>query len=135
MRIILIAGLPGSGKTHLAREFAEMDSPFSWGTDVIVVDDISDSEQLPKYADVLIVTDVNFCSEAVRGLAMKELRKRYPRLSHEWYFFENAPWKCRNNVLHRNDGRDVEATIARFAVEYQVPFGYTPIPIWHEAPC
>ena len=124
MRVILIAGLPGSGKTYLANYFASKTE----GT--VVVDDITDLNQLPESANQLVITDVNFCDPKVREKAEKKLRAKYLWCSIEWYFFENAASKCRKNVLHRNDGRNVESTISRFEKTYEVPIAYVPLQVW-----
>ena len=58
MKITLIIGLPGSGKSFLAKRLGQEE-----GT--IVVDDIAAMEQLPDHANKLIVTDVNFCDDSI----------------------------------------------------------------------
>ena len=49
MRITLIVGLPGSGKTHLANKLKVKRTT--------VVDDITSLEQLPDSPQELIITD------------------------------------------------------------------------------
>ena len=124
MKIILIVGLPGSGKSYLANLLAKDDE------NSVIIDDISDTAQLPKLANLLIITDVNFCQDSVRDLAIHILNKIYPHVSIEWVFFENNSAACRLNVAHRNDGRYVEGTIRRFENEYHIPRGYSPVGIW-----
>lgn len=121
MRIILIIGLPGSGKTYLANKLQ------SGGT---VIDDITDQNQLPERCERLIITDVNFCDEKLLKKACVILQSKYPGAVIDRMYFENDAKKCRRNVEYRNDGRNVEGTIRRFEKIYKIPIGYQAIKIW-----
>ena len=124
MKITLIIGLPGSGKTFLAKKLGQED-----GT--IVIDDIVGIEQLPDNAQNLIITDVNFCDETILHRALHKLYQKYRNPDIRCIYFENNPEKCRRNVLYRNDGRNVEGTIERFTKVYHPdPRLDTVIPIW-----
>ena len=113
MKITLIIGLPGSGKTWLANELAEPTTA--------IIDDITSLDQLPDDAEELIITDVNFCDSTILNQATAILRERYGSISIERVYFENDAALARQNVERRNDGRNVEGTIRRFESIYQPP--------------
>ena len=121
-RVILICGLPGSGKTDLAYKLKKPSS--------IVIDDIARIEDLrdalAKNPDEVIVTDPAFCNTQVRELATKKLLG----YDIEWIFFENDPVKCKVNVDHRNDGRLVKGLIEALSKTYVIPPSHTPRKIW-----
>ena len=98
MRIVLIVGLPGSGKTHFANQIRKVGEKM--GDEVIVVDDIVNLNQLPSTCGTLVITDVNFCDTNIRASAHVALKQKYgndvPLL---WFFYENNVDKCRGNVL------------------------------------
>lgn len=113
--IILIVGLPGSGKTHLANQLSNSNRVF---------DDITSLDELP-YNDNFVITDVNFCDNKILSMAIKKLNELYPNHFIEVIYFENDSDKCRKNVIYRcsefNDCRNVEGTIRRFEKIYYPP--------------
>ena len=121
MRITLIVGMPGSGKTYLAYRLDD---------NAIVIDDIRSQNELPPPCEHLVITDVNFCDQTIRDKSVAILNERYGNPHIDFVFFENDAEKCRKNVLYRNDGRNVEGTIRRLAPIYQIPQGYKPRTIW-----
>lgn len=130
MQVVLIAGLPGSGKSRLAAEYG--------GRGFVVVDDIRDRESLAlplaRNADV-VVTDPNFCKPAARAAAESWIRTTNPLANVVWIFFSNDPDQCRLNVARRKaqgDAREVEGTIARMASLYAIPADATTIPVWRD---
>ena len=124
MRITLIVGLPGSGKTYLANKLALERTT--------VIDDITSCEQLPESPKELIITDVNFCDAKILETAKYRLKDMYPNAEFDIIYFENDAKKARLNVLYRNDGRNVEGTISRFERIYSPPTDglFPPREIW-----
>lgn len=110
MKITLIIGLPGSGKTHLANTICN-----------VVIDDITSLTQLPVDVDEFVITDVNFCDASMINRAENILYKWYGDVEIKRIYFENDSTKARKNVEYRNDGRKVEGTIRRFEKIYNPP--------------
>lgn len=110
--IYLIIGLPGSGKTHYANTVLRH---------LPLVDDISYIKQLPLTGD-FVLTDVNFCDARILDTAETLLKQKYPDATLYKIYFENDVDKARQNVQRRNDGRNVEGTIMRFAPMYKPPY-------------
>jgi hypothetical protein len=123
MKIVCIAGLPGSGKTWLARRSAA-----GGGT---VCDDIRGPEEISLDADgPIYITHCHFCIAQVRSDAATSLRRRFPDAGVEFWFFENDPAQCLANVKGRNDGREVEGLIRLLSRNYVIPRGAKVIPVW-----
>lgn len=125
MNIICIVGLPGSGKTTLAKSLCMRED--------VVLDDIKSLDDLNsglRFCDrsggKVIITDPNFCLAETREFAMKSLKYH----TVNWIYFENDPVKCLNNVKHRNDGRPVDSSIKFYTKRYIIPSNVTPSKIW-----
>lgn len=117
MKISLIVGLPGSGKTTLCNKMKGL-----------VIDDISKcTNNIPSYlrkiatTDHLIISDVYFCLEKTRKDALKVIEKLFPNSEIEWIFFENSPDKCSRNVKRRDDKRKVDGLIKTLTKVYKIP--------------
>jgi hypothetical protein len=128
--ITCIAGLPGSGKTHLMDEISAQYPPLrAWA-----VDDITELGQLPGvhavfHLDHLIIADPHFCRESTRVRAETLLTGWYNR-PIEWIFFENNPQRCRENVHCRNDQRRVLGMIHILSQLYTIPAGADVRPVY-----
>lgn len=122
MKVTLVAGLPGSGKTFMLRSMRE--------DGATCIDDIRDLSDLPEQpVPWLAISDVNFCRQDVRDAAEFEIARRFGSVDLEWIFFENDPDQCRANAIGRNDDRDVHADIDALCRLYAVPEGAQSIPV------
>ncbi len=130
MRIVLIAGLPASGKTHLGNKIALeqnltlIDDPI----DLIEVELIvSNSEK------GIVLCDHNFCIPRLRKLATNYLLEKFPNAELEWIFFENDVNQCLSNLYYRQDNGDdrkVEGLIRGLSPYYSIPCDEKCIPVW-----
>lgn len=120
--ILMIIGLPGSGKTTLINKMTGILNDF---IDAVVVDDINSLDQLPEdFKNVLILSSPLFCYKETREKATSELMRRYPDALIKYEFFENAPDKCWTNVMNRNDGRLISYdSIKHLSKSYHLPAG------------
>lgn len=116
MKITLIVGLPGSGKTWLANQLLEQDPQ------AVFIDDPKNSELIKGYADRnILIADPNLCDSHIRSSAIQALVNIYPGCEIDWHFFENNIQQCKENVKFRSDGRNVENTINFLSKIYNVP--------------
>lgn len=124
MNIILVIGLPGSGKTYYCNNLDS--SRFN------VFDDIETLDNLPATDDqrILVLSSPRFCYPGILRLCKEYLLKQYDGCVIECIYFENAPAKCLKNVVYRNDGRRVENTITSMSKYYKIPSGIIPLIIW-----
>lgn len=122
-------GLPGSGKTTLAKKMVAEDSSLLLFDDLTVAS-LQDALTTLKQGKSCILVDVFLCMGDKREKAKKILQTTGAQI--EWIFFENDPIKCLSNVRDRqedNDLREVGGSIDRFKGIYVVPEGVTPIRI------
>ncbi len=128
-RMILIAGLPGAGKSHL------LDGLKRGGW--ITFDDPKDLREIePFLADGyckhsnIAIADPHFCRESTRKKVEEWVKGR---ALIWWIFFENDANKCRNNVRFREskgDNRKVMGYITQLSKVYHIPSNATVLKIW-----
>ena len=121
MKIFLLVGMPGCGKTYLGNQLSKE-------LDAVFIDDVNLNNGIQQvknavagHVSPLVVADVFLCREKEREAAKKILEDRGYDI--EWIFFENDPEKCLKNVRRRDDGRKVEGLIRQLTKEYTIPEG------------
>lgn len=115
MKFILLVGLPGSGKTHFGNESG---LPF--------FDDITQHGGqdallgLPEGS--VVISDFGFLFEQVRNNAVDSLLKQFPGSTFEWMVWENNPAACFDNIVRRDDGRNLSlGTLKELSKLYTYP--------------
>lgn len=121
MKVTLLVGLPGCGKTFLGSELAKNGALF---IDDISIQGLSPLRQAMYGESDVVVADTFLCRENERKLAASWLKLFGCEI--EWVFFENNPEKCLRNVEQRADGRKVEELIGVLTKEYKIPEGVVP---------
>ncbi len=123
-KIILIAGLPGSGKQHLAQELS------SQAEKPLVVESLAALRELDTVtleAETLIVTAAEFCVDDARNSTLSLLREKFGNQCElTWIYLENKPCLCMENVGHRDphcDNRKIAAEILSLSRQYHIPTG------------
>jgi len=117
MKIVVIVGLPGSGKTILGKE---LESKGYYFIDDISVCGLNKFLDAVKYQiDKIALSDCFLCKKKDREKCTVFLSKYTDNI--EWIFFENNPQKCYLNVDKRNDGRSVKGLIDILSKEYNIP--------------
>ena len=97
MEVIVIVGLPGSGKTRLIQEFEargyhcfdDMNVDWQYNTARML--------QLIHERRNIACSDIMFCTRFFRRRLERTLG-----VPLRWIFFENSPWQCAKNCLYRH---------------------------------
>jgi len=140
--LILVVGLPGSGKTHLLKH------EFSDSTKYIIFDDVkanavlncSDFTYSQHYPDIInemksstkhiVISDIDFCNyekyKRIRDILNWWINEMKYRYSIKLIVFENAPDKCINNV-EKQIGKDEKSRTNRKAMINRYSQIYDPI--------
>lgn len=130
VKVVLICGLPGSGKTHEANRMASME------VNAVVVDDPGPGD-LDKVLDLVqqyrtvIITDPLLCRDQDREAALRVFQG-IPECSVETIWFRNEPEVCLENLLIR-DGKDPrmgEFWVRNLSTGYHVPEGVQTLPCY-----
>lgn len=111
--VIFVVGLPGSGKTYWANQ----------QNDGYVLDDPTDLNKIAKIINQynkVYITDPHLVLESNRINAQKFVENMGVK-NIQWVFFENNPEACWENVLRRNDGREVKGMIFTYSTLYRTP--------------
>lgn len=129
LKIIMIVGLPGSGKTTWGSSFVK-ENPNSFFIDDISIVTKNAKEYLmaikkenKPYVNLLIA-DVLFCQKEVRDKAYQVIREVFPESEIKPIFFENSIEKCHKNVEQRKklgDDRKVSELIVNLSKKYSIP--------------
>ncbi len=140
-KLIVVVGLPGSGKSYLVRCLAREYSAFS------VEDYMKESiNHLPLLTDSrhhndlicslregrnCVIADIEFCKSLRRDELEKIVRDAVSGITIEWQYFENNPEKCIANVKRRNrpNAQQEIEKIGCLSKQYYVPPNVKPISI------
>lgn len=116
MRIHLLIGLPGCGKTTLGQELLKSNPG------AIFIDDANPESPWPAApVPFMIIASPNFCRAVVRDNALNWLAQKYPSATFEFTYFAPDLATCQDNVRHRADGRNVSPTLSLMARAYDIP--------------
>jgi hypothetical protein len=141
-QLILLGGLPGSGKTSYARQLEEL----GW----VFYDDFQnraagDSPLFPDsrhYQELLshlrsgrrvILSDIRVIHEEYRRSAAAALQSSIGSVPTELHLFTNDPQQCAQNVRNANDGRRLQPrldAIQHWTNHYSAPPGAVIHPVW-----
>jgi predicted kinase len=142
--IMLLAGLPGSGKTtHLCRMLAD-----GWLTfddyKAQAFEDCSRFGSSRKFLPLIsalraglkcVVADIDFCKPESREEAEGLLFAIFPNVQLHWLFFENNPSACEANVRNRNSASwEIELKKVReYSASYSIPRNADVLPVGRNA--
>jgi hypothetical protein len=138
--VVLVAGLPGCGKTTLRGELerqgyrvfddykacAHENSPRFWNSrhyDHLL--------QLLREGARCAAADIDFCHAEARTEAERTLRDQFPSVRLEWRFFANDPDACEANIRRRNRehlDRDLRK-MREYSAIYSIPPGAVILPV------
>lgn len=112
----MIIGLPGSGKTELAKQISKE-------TGQTVVDDPESVEDVLLTDGNIVLSDPFLCQEETRNGVSLLMQQRFPELEQEEIFFENDPKQAKENAIARGT-RNVNGLISYLTKVYK-PDGKT----------
>jgi hypothetical protein len=134
MKVIIIIGLPCSGKTWLANQLSLgiipiIDDSICLGRDVLSI------HTLDELKNGYILTHPFLCVKEILQSEIDWINKTFHGMNVfiECVYFENNIQKCLKNLEHRirmGDLRNVELSIRRLAQEYIIPENTLTLPIW-----
>jgi hypothetical protein len=141
--LILVAGLPGCGKTtYLCQKCREGWLAFD-DFQAHAFEDCSQFRSSRKLRALLsalqdglscIVADIAFCDEAHRKDAESVLRAEMPGLAFTWEFFSNDRNACEANVKRRSSAgiqHDL-CCLAKYSAAYHIPDGAVVRSVWRK---
>ncbi len=126
-RITFILGLPGSGKTHLAKSLMTSEST--------LIDDLNQNivdvdKFIKNPTPHLIITDPLAVRYTPEWITIK-LKELFGECEVEFIPFENDPLTAYYNTKRRNDGRKISrASINTDSARYKPELWGTPVPVY-----
>lgn len=96
MPVIVIVGLPGSGKSGLMDELERSGYTLYENITQDWNGNLPRARSHAREGKNVAITDLMFCDESWRSRLERELG-----LPVQWIFFENNPWQCAKNCLYR----------------------------------
>lgn len=132
-QLVLLGGLPGSGKTTYAKRLEKEGWVFYDDFQARAAGDSPDFRSSRHYAELrahigvghqCIVSDIRVIHQEYRIGAAAALRQDVGSVPTELHLFENNPDQCAENVRNAEDGRRVEPrlqAIAFWSKHYSAP--------------
>ena len=117
--LYIYCGLPGSGKTYLARKkFFEVGGFFL--DDKFSIYDLKEAITYPN--SNIFITDPYLCQDLERQAFIKIVMSISKNVTFHWTFFENDFEKALRNIEYRCDGRIISKyALKNFSMTYMIP--------------
>jgi hypothetical protein len=141
-QLLLVAGLPGCGKTTYLREL-EQEGRRAFDDFKACARNNSPRFRDSRHREALlaavgearkcVVADIDFCRSEARTEADLVLREDAPAVRSAWRFFENSPERCEVNIRRRNRP-SLETDLRKmrqYSIVYQIPDGAQVLPVLH----
>jgi hypothetical protein len=126
MKIILLVGLPGSGKTTYGQSLG-----FPFIDDLIQNGGFDALHRIDPSVKTLVVSDSGFIWLKATKIFLEVARAILPVTEVGYVVWENDPVTCYENVVRRNDGRIIsKPAIEQMSKTYVYPEGAIPRPIF-----
>lgn len=132
-KLIIIVGLPGSGKSRLGNQIIEKIGG-------IFIDDVDKAGGLTKIIEAsaqaptnIVLSDPHLCTKENQVNARRFFESELQNYKAQWLFFENNPQKCIINIEHRmklGDAREVHKVVKLWSPQYYIPPDIPRLIIW-----
>jgi hypothetical protein len=141
--VVLLAGLPGSGKTTYLRQMCRDGWMVFDDFKALAFEDCSKFSSSRKLSALLAairdglrcaVADIDFCDTDARNEAEGVLRSEISGLDVRWEFFANDCSACEVNIRTRNRScleRELDC-LAKYSRSYNIPEGAAVLPVWQK---
>lgn len=134
MKVLIIIGLPCSGKTWLANQMSLGVIPII-DDSVFLGRDVLSLYTFDELKNGYILTHPFLCSNAVLQSEINWINEIFNDVNViiECVYFENNMQKCLRNLEYRmrnGDSRNTELSIRRLAQSYVIPKNNAALPIW-----
>lgn len=133
IHIILIGGLPGSGKSIYADELGKRTPNSITTKDPMALHVLTDALDYIKNNQVesWIIESPHLTIKSGQDTMISFLEKHLNTpFNIHWILFDNNPEQCKINIDKRADGRDVMNTLIHYSKKYNTPHGATLIPVY-----
>lgn len=140
--VILLGGLPGSGKTHYARQLAREgwrlfdDFQNRAKNDSAAFADSRHFDELVealRNGELCVVADIRVIHAPYREDAQRTLRQQLGAIRFEFHLFANDPVQCAQNVRNDTSDRRMESrleAIGFWSAHHSVPPGAKVLSVW-----
>ena len=134
MKVLIIIGLPCSGKTWLANQISLGAIPII-DDSVCLGRDVLSQYTLDNLKNGYILTHPFLCEKETLQSEINWINETFNDVNViiECVYFENNMQKCLRNLEYRmrnGDSRNTKLSIRRLAQEYNVPENIIALPIW-----
>ncbi len=141
MSLVLVGGLPGSGKSYLLGEFEHKGWKIFDDFQANAINDSPQFDQSRRFAELItdlrsgrpcVVADIRVIHEPYRASARDALTSSLSEAAVEFHLFENDAEQCAENV-RRDAGREPSdrlRAIQHWTNQYSCPQGTRVMPVW-----
>lgn len=129
--IIIIVGLPGSGKSHLGKAVSQNRTIPFYDDCITEVEIWEQVEACLRNNNDCVLADPGFCISKYRDQLVEKISDLNKDAILTWIYFDNDPEVCIQNLKNRSDGRIVSETFARqFSKWYTIPKNTATLPCY-----
>jgi len=141
-KLIVVVGLPGSGKSHHVQELRTNCAGVC--AEDYMANSLGDSPRFTDsrhYGDLIsdlraekdcVIADIEYCDTWRRVEVEEVVSRDVPGVTIEWHCFENNPSQCEANVDRRSreSAEEEKRKIRSLSAKYHIPSGAEVIPVW-----
>ena len=104
-RVVIIAGLPGSGKSNYIGQYIKNKGGFWYIVDDYNNDMLAFTKERIDLDHNVVISSIDFCKPGVISALKEELESAFTDIDIDVVYFENNMRKCIVNVIERSKER------------------------------